>query len=270
MWFVVILAFHALPIATRAEEQPAAPGQPIREFYLLLGQSNMAGRGKYVEAEDMNMFSAGTLFVLDDKDVFSPIGPYPFINHHSTIRKSAALISPGVMFAKMLLEAEPGSPVYLVSNARGGTSIKEWAKGGHFYAEAVRRSRAAALSASLAGILWHQGETDYRELVKLPSAAEQARALEEYMSLLKRFITDLRSDLGAADVPFIAGQLNRDCGPFNERLLELPREIPDVFVVRSDGLTTSDGTHFDRDSVLQLGRRYGRELLRARRPAHGE
>ena len=233
------------------------------DIYLLIGQSNMAGRGPYVEAEDKGVFPEGTLFILNDKDVFAPIGPYPFINHFSTIRKSAAQIGPGVMFARTLLEAHPGKPVYLVSNARGGTSIKEWVKGTHYYDEAVRRTREALKAGQLKGILWHQGETDYREVLKQRGPEAQAKALEDYFALLRQFITDLRADLNAADVPFVAGQVNQGFTGFNERMLKLPGELPHVSVVTTEGLVTMDGSHFDRPSQLELGRRYGRAMLKA-------
>ena len=233
------------------------------DIYLLIGQSNMAGRGPYVEAEDKGMFPEGTLFILNDQDVFAPIGPYPFINHFSTIRKSAAQISPGVMFAKTLLEAHPEKPVYLVSNARGGTSIKEWVKGTHYYNEAVRRTREALKAGELKGILWHQGETDYREVMKQRGPEAQAKAMEDYFALLRQFITDLRADLNAVDVPFVAGQVNRKYSEFNERMLKLPGELPHVYVVTTEGLVTMDESHFDRASQFELGHRYGRAMLEA-------
>lgn len=237
------------------------------DIYLLIGQSNMAGRAPYVEAEDKGLFPDGTLYILNDKDVFAPIGPYPFINHFSTIRKSAAQIGPGVMFAKTLMEAHPGKPVYIVSNARGGTSIKEWVKGTHYYEDAVRRTKEALKCGQLKGILWHQGETDFREVLKKNGAEAQAQALEDYFALLRQFITDIRTDLNAAELPFVAGQVNQGFSAFNKRILKLPGELPNVFVVTTEGLTTMDDSHFDRPSAFELGRRYGRAMLDAQAAA---
>ena len=243
--------------AEATNEPPATPG-----FYLLIGQSNMAGRGKY---EKGDAFPRDRVFILDDHDRFIPLQPYPFVNQYSTIRKAAAQMSPGYMFAITLLEHDPATDVYLLSNARGGTSIQEWKKGTRYFHEAVRRSREAMKQARLAGILWHQGETDYREIIK--HRGEEAKYLEAYMADLRQFIQDLRSELGNPAVPFVAGQLNSNCAPFNERLLKLPAEVPHTAVVTSEGLTTVDGTHFDRASVFELGRRYARALIGLRSPA---
>lgn len=236
-----------------------------QDFYLLIGQSNMAGRAPFVVAEDLNRFPDGSLYILNQKDEFVPIGPYPFINHHSTIRKSAALISPGVSFAEALLEADPGKPVYLVSNARGGTSIHEWVKGTEYYNEAVRRTRAGMKFGTLRGILWHQGETDYRQVLRQATPEARAEALEAYFKVFRQFITDLRGDLDAPAVPFVAGQLNKGFPGFNERLLRLPGELPDTYVVTSESLETRDDSHFDREAVEKLGRRYAAVILRLRK-----
>jgi hypothetical protein len=162
--------------------------------------------------------------------------------------RQAALISPGVMFAKTLLEAEPGRPVYLVSNARGGTSIKEWAKGGHYYAEAVRRSKAAGAQAHLAGILWHQGESDQG-------------AADSYLGKLQALVGNLRSDFNDPNLPFIAGQIQKG-DAINEQIAKLPETTHATAYVSSQGLTTTDGTHFDTKSQLLLGERYAAEMLR--------
>ncbi len=51
----------------------------------------------------------------------------------------------------------------------------------------------------LKAILWHQGEND---------SADEAGA-RSYASRLEGIIRDLRADLGAGDIPFIAGELGR-------------------------------------------------------------
>ena len=168
------------------------------------------------------------------------------------------------MFAKTLLAAHPEKNIYLVSNARGGTSIEEWKKGTHYYNEAVRRTREAMKQGQLKGILWHQGETDYRKVMK--HRGEENAYMEAYFATLRQFITDLREELGTPDVPFIAGQVNRDYVLLNERLLKLPAESHNTYVVSSEGLVTVDGLHFDRPSVFELGKRYAEMMLEVSAP----
>ena len=244
-----------------AEEKKADPdiAKPAKmPFYLLLGQSNMDGRGKYKEGVDS--FPKGKVFILDDKDKFKELQPYPFINHYSTIRKDAAQISPGYMFGKELLKADPNTAFGYVSNCRGGSSINEWRKGTRYFDEAVRRTKEAMKEGELKAILWHQGETDYREIV-MKNKGEEKKYLEEYFEKLRQFIKDLRSELGAENVTFIAGQVNSGFAPFNERILTLPSEIDNVYVVKTDGLKTIDDFHFDREGVDKLGRRYAEKWM---------
>jgi hypothetical protein len=249
------LATPAAPSIPPPSSEPATTNITA-EFYLLIGQSNMAGRGK---VEEGDAFPKDRVFILNDKDLIVPIYTYPFVNHFSTLRKAAAQISPGYMFAKTLLAAHPEKPVYLVSNARGGTSIEAWKKGTHYFNEAVRRTKEAQKQGILKGILWHQGETDYRTVMK--HAGEEQNYMEAYFATLRQFITDLRTELGTPEVPFIAGQVNRDYVLLNERLLKLPAELAHTYVVSSEGLTTMDGRHFDRPSVFELGKRYADKLL---------
>ncbi len=242
---------------SKDSSKPAEDAPANMDFFLLIGQSNMAGRGKYQPGD---AFPKNMAYVLDDKGKFKELQPYPFLNHYSSIRKSAAQISPGYSFGLEILKSNPEKPIAFVSNARGGTSLKEWVKGTHYYDEAVRRTKEAyAQGGKLKGILWHQGETDYREIMK--HRGEEEKYLEEYFASLRQFIGDLRKDLDAEKTPFIAGQLNQGFPQFNERILKLPKEIDNVYVVKTDGLKTVDDSHFDRDSVLELGKRYAEAYL---------
>jgi hypothetical protein len=249
------LSAQEAPAATKLAK-PAAPS-PL-DFYLLIGQSNMAGRGKYQPGD---AFPRGRAYVLNGEGVFVELQPYPFINHHSTIRKSAAQISPGYSFGLTLLAAHPETPIGFVSNARGGTPIREWVKGTEYFNEAVRRTQqAVAQGGVLKGILWHQGETDFREIL-MRHPQEKEKYCEEYMQTLRQFIADLRTELGAEQVPFVAGQVNQGFGLFNEMIVKLPGQVDRTLVVTTEGLTTVDDSHFDRDSVLELGKRYAAKIL---------
>lgn len=146
--------------------------------YLLLGQSNMAGRARTILVRD----SISRCYLLNADDEWEP-AKNP-LNRYSSIGDPdgrAGTIGPGYFFAKTLLESDSDILVGLVVNARGGTSITQWQKGGRFYDEAIRRALIASRSGVLSGILWHQGEQD----------ASDAR----YLRKLKKLIRDFRSDL---------------------------------------------------------------------------
>jgi hypothetical protein len=166
----------------------------------------------------------------------------------------------GRTFGKVVAETRPGVHVGLVPCAVGGTSIDQWARGGKLYDEAVRRAKVALKHGRLAGILWHQGESD--------SGTSAKR--EAYASKLERLISDLRRDLDAPDVPFVLGQL----GTFHEKkapgtaemngiLLAFPKTHANTACAEATGLTSlGDDTHFDAASLREFGRRYAEAYLR--------
>ena len=102
---------------------------------------------------------------------------------------------------------------------------------------------------TLKGIIWHQGEAN--------------RTDPKYIEKISKFIANLRDDLGAPDVPFIAGQINQaQEQPINTLILSLPDAVPHTGVALTDGLTAMDAWHFGRESMIELGTRYGKEMLK--------
>lgn len=231
------------------------------DVFLLIGQSNMAGRGYMLEG-DREVFDEN-VSILDDKgNVVPAANP---LNQYSSIRKGMDIqrICPGYGFARKVSE-HTGRKILLVVNARGGTTLSQWAKGEGgegYYEEAVRRARQAMQHGQLKAILWHQGCGD-------------ARNADTYMERLSAFVRDLRADLDA-DVPFIAGELGQwrpHVAAFNEMIRTIQEHISDSDWVTSDGCSPivtekSNGEpdlkdpHFDRDSQILIGERYADKVL---------
>ena len=228
-------------------------GLEARQIYLLIGQSNMAGRAP-VEEEDEVPIEGCELFNGNGEwePATNPLNRYSTIGKNLSIQK----LGPGYGFAKRWRELHPNTPLGLVVNARGGTKIAEWGKGTDYYNQAVARLKAAQADGSrLGGILWHQGEGD-------------SRRTETYLDSLSTLFADLRSDLNAPDLPFVAGLLEMDDRDFgksprliNEVLLTLPSVVPNTAVASTEGLLTMDGTHFDSASQRELGKRYAEALF---------
>jgi hypothetical protein len=214
-------------------------------IYLLIGQSNMAGRAPYTEEE------AGVVdrcFLLNGDDKFEP-AKNP-LNRYSTIRKGLEMqkMNPGYTFSKKMLKAQPGISIGLVVNAKGGSRIEQWKKGTQFYADAIRRTKEAQKAGTLKGILWHQGESN-------------SKAPDGYTDKLAALVKDLRTDLGIKDLPFVAGQIiNHDA--INAEVAKLPEKSPATSFVSSDGLKGQDRWHFNADSMRKLGERYADEMLK--------
>lgn len=220
------------------------------DIYLLIGQSNMAGRAE-IEGEYADTLSGVYLFT-DSVGYEWEKAANP-LNKYSTIRKSIRMqrMGPGYTFAREMAKANPNKEIGLVVNAKGGTKIELWMPGTHFYNEAVRRTKNAMEYGTLKGIVWHQGESGVTRYKK-------------YTPQIIELIDSLRVEFNNAELPFVAGQLSPDRKtriPFNEMLLELPSKIEKVGVASSENTTTIDSTHFDAKSQGLLGERYAREMV---------
>jgi hypothetical protein len=88
-------------------------------------------------------------------------------------------------------------------------------------------------------------------------------------------ITDLRADLGAGDVPFVAGKLGSFLATVdkkgkpsywplvNEQLASIVPRLPKTAVVDSSGLQDKgDAVHFDTPSLREFGKRYAGAMQR--------
>lgn len=235
--------------ALYAQDDSQSTSKEKRHVYLLIGQSNMAGRAK-ITPDTVDKLKGAML--LNDKGKWEP-AKNP-LNHYSTIRKSMKMqrLGPGYGFAHEMLKRNPAVTVGLVVNAKGGSSIKKWKSTGTFFNDAVTRTKQAiAAGGELKGICWHQGESDSKD----PKYLKKATALIE---AFRRAFDDDK-------LPFIVGETCKAEyeRPVNKHLNEIPQKVENTACVKSDGLTAYDGnTHFDTQSQLELGKRYAIEMLK--------
>lgn len=227
------------------------------DIYLLIGQSNMAGRAQIL-APDYDTLKGTFLFTGNTLNPWEPaVNP---LNKYSTIRRELSVqsLGPGYYFAKTLMANDPGMRIGLVVNARGGTSIDRWASDSTYFKDAVRRTMQALPSGSLKAILWHQGETDVKKY-------------RDYPDKIIKLINSFRNELNRPDLPFIAGELAEEKpnrAEFNIMLRETLAKVPYTAVVKATGLTTYDSTHFDTPSMRILGERYAAETSKVLQTAH--
>ena len=114
----IILAVAAIVCA-------ACSGNDDYDVYLLLGQSNMAGRGRMLPEDTVKTIEG--VWLLNADGVPEPaVSP---LNRYSSIRKEIGMqqICPGNYFSEEMHKAT-GRKILLVVNARGGSSLSEWMK----------------------------------------------------------------------------------------------------------------------------------------------
>ena len=243
-----------LPATTLLAQSDLPKDKSKLQLYLLIGQSNMAGRGAI---EEQDKLTDAKIFAYDK------FGKWVTATEPLHQDRDTNLgMGPGINFARELRKQDSKLIIGLIPSAVGGTSMSRWIKGGDLYERAVRRTKEAMQNGTLKGILWHQGENETDDEVR-------AKA---YGTTLAQMIADLRADLNAPDVPFIAGQLGeflyaRKDGKFrfaktvNDEIATVPTKGFLIGVISSQGLGhKGDELHFDAGAQREMGRRYAAEL----------
>ncbi|MBE6958728.1 MAG: sialate O-acetylesterase [Ruminococcaceae bacterium] len=218
--------------------------------FLLIGQSNAAGRGNIANAPRLNNCN-GRMKILRNglwRPMFRPINP----------DRASSGISFGESFARCFADAYPGAEVGIIPCADGGSALSQWMPGEVFYDYALACARLGMRSAKLAGILWHQGESD--------CAPELCGT---YCQRLQTMMTQLRQDLGMPELPILVGGLGEyliGCERFpevqnyrelNGQLQKFAAEDSKCEFVDASGLEgKADNLHFTAAAQLEFGKRY--------------
>ena len=225
----------------------------IFHIYLLMGQSNMAGRGALDSAAQVN---DPRILALDTNNQWV-VARDPL---HQKVGRIEPGVGPGMSFAREMAKADTNSVIGLVPCAVGGTPLKRWVKGGDLYERAVSRAKVAAQTGVICGVLWHQGEAD----------SDKKEFAETYETRLTKMFKDLRADLGEPDLPVVVGQLGdflpKEKHPYADTvraaIKNVSAKLPRAGLADSAGLTDKgDRLHFNTASQIEFGARYARAML---------
>jgi Carbohydrate esterase, sialic acid-specific acetylesterase len=226
---------------------------PNFELYILIGQSNMAGRGPLTDA--LKTEGNDSLFSLNKQR------QWVIARHPLHFDKPAVVgVGPGLAFGIEMVKASSGKRIGLIPCAVGGSPIEHWLPGAydsatntHPYDDAVERILVAMRSGVIKGVCWHQGESN-------SASGKAIQYLDQLTVLIKR----IRELTGNPKLPFVAGELGRfvkTADNINQQLALLPRLVPFTAVVSSEGLVDKgDQLHFDAASANELGKRYAAKM----------
>lgn len=220
--------------------------------FLMIGQSNMAGRGEFGDVPSIENDACFMLRMGRWQKMQEPVNPDRGIfggEFHSGISLAASFADE----AARRLNRKIG----LIPCADGGTRIDQWTPGEVLYDHAVMTTKLAMRSSDLCGILWHQGESD----------CESDEGLTHYREKFLTMMTRLRADLGLPDIPVVIGEISESIterwgvgerpARFNRLLHEAAGELLSCGIVSAKGLTLKpDGIHFDAVSLREFGKRY--------------
>ncbi|MBO5274084.1 MAG: sialate O-acetylesterase [Clostridia bacterium] len=214
--------------------------------FLLIGQSNMAGRGILSEAIPIDSSHIKILRNGRWQNMFRPINPdRPFS---------------GVSLAESFAEAyavKHDCDVGLICCADGGTSLEQWQPGSLLFENAVTQAKLAQRTSTIVGILWHQGESDCYPHMNAT-----------YQERFEPILHGIREELNLPDIPFLVGGLGDYLAEYNDpalhnypiinqALVKITEENHAVGFVSAEGLTSNDDRlHFNSKSLYEFGLRY--------------
>lgn len=216
--------------------------------FLLIGQSNMAGRGNI---EDVDIICDSRIKVLKNGLWLPMTEPIHTDYPH-------AGVGPAATFATAWLDKHPDEEIGLIPCAMGGTSLSQWKVGDVLFDNAINMASLAMRTSLFSGFLWHQGESDCtNEFVK------------SYYDKLEAIVQGFRKSLNAEDLPFLIGGLGsflKDCDyletrkygiKINELLQKFCLKEKQCFYVTADGLQSKeDRLHINAQSQRVFGLRF--------------
>ncbi|WP_436667850.1 sialate O-acetylesterase [Latilactobacillus sakei] len=215
---------------------------------LLVGQSNMAGRGFI---QDVPVLRHERVKMLRN-------GRWQMMAEPIHFDREVAGVGPATSFAAAWVQAHPDEELGLIPCAEGGSSIDEWASDEVLMRHAIAEAKFAQESSELIGVLWHQGESDSLK-----------GGYQTYAAKLTAVFSHLRQALGQANLPIIVGQLPDFLGQegfgasatefndINREMANVVAQDPHSYLVNAAELTANpDGIHIDAASQRRFGLRY--------------
>ncbi|MBO4979098.1 MAG: hypothetical protein J6D16_01680 [Clostridia bacterium] len=214
---------------------------------LLLGQSNMSGRGL-----------AGYVEPISDDRIFMQRGE-EWVSMQEPIHYDSAYAGIGLAasFAKAFVETFD-CELGLIPAAVGGSGVSRWKKSytgeDGLYATAIERAKAAQKTSNICAILWHQGETNRNSTTYAKHFKEVIDPMIEDLGLDKNKLVIITGELGAWE--------DYQVDLVNSALAAIEEEgyYPNYGVASQEGLTNierSQGSnHFDSPSLRVFGYRY--------------
>jgi hypothetical protein len=223
--------------------------------FLLIGQSNAAGRGFVLDAAPIDTCEGRVKVQRNGRwwPAYRPMNP-------DRVTSGVCLAE---SFAKKYATAHPDVEVGIIPCADGGTSLSQWMPGEVLFENAVNHARLAMRTSHIKGILWHQGESDC-----------SPENVECYAEKFKVIMNAIRASLGMPDLPIIVGGLGdflenyesvyicKNFTRVNGILENLEKDYHRCAFASAKGLGANpDNLHFCAAALLEFGKRYYEAFL---------
>jgi len=220
---------------------------------LIIGQSNMAGRGFVNEVEPI---VNKKLFVLRNgrwRGMYVPVNP-------DRVKSGINLVE---TFADRYAQ-DHDADVGIIPCADGGSCLDQWVPGSLLFDHAVFQAKLAQRTSTIAAVLWHQGESDC-----------SPKRYPVYEEKLKVILDAFRKELDLYDVPILLGGLGdylqfcprpehfENYVHINAALKALAEKEERMGFVSAEGLCSNpDFLHFSAQALREFGHRYYEAFLK--------
>lgn len=220
---------------------------------LIIGQSNMAGRGI---KDEVAPIQNDKLYVLRNglwRNMYVPVNP----------DRASSGISLVESFADKYAKNH-NVDVGIIPCADGGTDLDKWQVGGLLFDHACYMAELASRTSDIVAVLWHQGESDCYD--------DKYPLYEEKLNVI---FNAFREKLGLHNVPFLVGGLGdflefceisdllKNYIYINEALKRVADKNEKVAFVSAKGLDSNpDKLHFSAKALREFGLRYYNEFLK--------
>ena len=261
---LVVVAIATLVLSSCAAYSDAHD----RAIFLLVGQSNMSGRGE-LENATVEATSGVWIFGNDHqwRNARHPIDASDGQLDRVSNDGDKPGVGLGISFANRIVR-ETNAEVGLVPCAKGGTSIVEWLPqqegndAESLFENCIDRAEEAASHGRVVGVLFHQGETDARTLV----------TARHWDALFAVVADELRNRLHNPELPIVYAQIGTVSDEQRKTYVhwEAVQESQERVRLRcADMVLTSDlplkpdGLHLSSPALERLGERYAQAFLAA-------
>lgn len=215
---------------------------------LMIGQSNMAGRG----------FINDVPMICNERIQMLRNGKWQTMCEPINYDRPVAGVSLAGSFAAMWCHKNAEDSIGLIPCAEGGSSLDDWSVDKTLFQNALAQAKFAMQESDLIGFIWHQGEND-----------SFGGNYQTYYEKLKVIVDTFRKELNTPELPFILGGLGdylgksgfgRNCTEYslvNDEIQRFAMNQDNCYFVTAKNLSANpDGIHLNAISLRQFGVRY--------------
>lgn len=231
---------------------------PVKDnvwVFLMAGQSNMAGRGK---VEPMDTIANSRIISINENGELI-LAKEPLNRYEPNLKG----LDCGMSFGNELLQHIPDSvSILLIQTAIGSSSIDQWIEDSlHRNINLLSNFREKVILAkkfgTIKGLLWHQGESDAKELLVINYSEKLSVLFQNFRTIVEnKKLPILTGEIGTFKTDSTFQNTINDC------IVNNAKKDKYTFLIQTNDFTDrGDKLHFDSKSQRKMGIRFAQKYL---------